>query len=152
MFDGHELKNSRRQRESLLSRQPPHENYRQQPSSENQNEHSPVFSMHNQHIMSVRKGDWKLFVRKPRYRKKVDLSTWKDSRAADGTTIIARMSGQPTPAQYPGVTPEEPESDIQLFNLKTDITESQNLADKNPEKVNELLQIIANFKESIPTE
>ena len=118
----------------------------------NQKEHAPVFSLHNQHIMSVRKGDWKLFVRKPRYRKKVDLSTWSDSRAADGTTIIARMSGQATPAQYPGITPEEPESDIQLFNLKTDITESQNIAEKNPEKVDELLQLITDFKESISNE
>ena len=118
----------------------------------NQNEHAPVFSLHNQHIMSVRKGDWKLFVRKPRHRKKVDLSTWTDSRAADGTTIIARMSGQATPAQYPGITPEEPESDIQLFNLKTDITESQNIAEKNPEKVDELLQLITDFKESISIE
>jgi len=118
----------------------------------NQIEHAPVFSMHNQHIMSVRKGDWKLFVRKPRYRKKVDLSTWKDSRGPDGTTIIARMSGQATPAQYPGVTPDKPESDIQLFNLKIDITESQNMAENNPEKVDELLQLITDFKESIPNE
>ena len=118
----------------------------------NQIEHAPVFSMHNQHIMSVRHREWKLFVRKPRHRRTVDLSTWKDSRGPDGTTIIARMTGQATPALYPGVTPDESESDIQLFNLKTDITESQNVADKNPVKVEELLQLIADFKESIPNE
>lgn len=114
-----------------------------------QNEHAPVFSMHNEHIMSVRKGDWKIFVRKPKYYKEIDLKTWSDPRAADGKTIIARLSGQATPAQYPGIKPEKPESDIQLFNLKTDITESIDLAKANPEKVDELLQIIKDFEKSI---
>ena len=38
----------------------------------NQTEHHPVFSMHNSDIMSIRKGDWKLFVNKPRfYRQRI---------------------------------------------------------------------------------
>ncbi len=114
-----------------------------------QREHAPVFSLHNENIMSVRKGDWKLFVRKPRYYQEIDLSTWSDPRAQDGISIIARAEGQATPAQYPGLRPEEPANKIQLFNLKTDPGESFDLASKEPEKVKELLQHYNRFEESL---
>ncbi len=114
----------------------------------NQIEHAPVFSLHNEHIMSVRKGDWKLFVRKPRYFKGVDLSTWSDPRGPDGTTIIARSEGQATPAQYPGIIPAKPENDIQLFNLKTDPGESTDLANEEPGIVQDLLQDYNKFRKS----
>lgn len=112
--------------------------------------HSPVFSMHNDEIMSIRKGDYKLFVNKPRYRQMVDLSNWSDPRGPDGTTIIAQLEGQATPADYPGVSPEEPKNKIQLFNLKNDPTESNDLAAVQPELVKELLSEYENFKASFP--
>jgi uncharacterized sulfatase len=115
----------------------------------NQKDHAPVFSMHNEHIMSVRKGDWKLFVREPRSYRKVDLSTWSDPRGPDGTTILARMEGQATPAQYPGIIPRKPDGDIQLFNLKSDPTESEDLADAEPEKVKELLKVVEAYESSL---
>jgi uncharacterized sulfatase len=115
----------------------------------NQAEHPPVFSLHNEHIMSVRKGEWKLFVKKPRDYRAYDLTTWKDRRAPDGTTILARMQGQATPAQYPGLIPENAKNDIQLFNLKTDPTESVDLSKEKPEKVEELLQDLSLFKNSM---
>ncbi len=108
--------------------------------------YSPVFSMHNDEIMSIRKGDYKLFVNKPHYRKKVDLSTWSDPRGPDGTTIIAQMEGQATPADYPGVSAEEPKNKIQLFNLKNDPTESNDLAASQPELVKELMKMYEGFK------
>ncbi len=114
-----------------------------------QMEHAPVFSLHNENIMSVRKGDWKLFLKKPRYFKGFDPTTWSDPRAQDGTTIIARTTGQATPAQYPGIIPEEPANDIQLFNLKTDPGESTDLASEEPEKVKELMQDYENFEISL---
>ena len=114
-----------------------------------QRAHAPVFSLHNEHIMSVRKGDWKLFVREPRGRRKYDLSTWKDSRGPDGTTIIARMEGQSNPSHYPGLVPQKPNKDIQLFNLKTDPTESNDLAEEKPEMVQELMQDYRNFEASL---
>ena len=112
--------------------------------------HPPVFSMHNDEIMSIRKGDYKLFVNKPRYRKKVDLRNWSDPRGPDGRTIIAQLEGQATPADYPGVSPEEPKNKIQLFNLKNDPTESNDLAAVQPEVVKELLSEYENFKASFP--
>ena len=111
--------------------------------------HLPVFSMHNADIMSVRKGDLKLFIKKPRHRNVVDLSTWSDPRGPDGTTIIAPIEGQATPAQYPGIIPEKPENDTQLFNLKNDPTESIDLTKENPELINELRQEVKKFKASI---
>ncbi len=111
--------------------------------------HPPVFSMHNDDIMSVRKGDFKLFVNKPRYRKKVDLTNWSDPRGPDGITIIAQMEGQATPADYPGVTPEEPKNKIQLFNLKEDPTESVDLAASHPELVKELMNVYEGFELSL---
>lgn len=110
--------------------------------------HKPVFSMHNSQIMSVRKGDWKLFVHNPGYFKPVDLSVWRDPRGPDGKTIIAPAE-QANPGHYPGIIPTKTENDIQLYNLKKDPTESNDLVNKNPEKVDELLLELKNFEASI---
>jgi arylsulfatase A-like enzyme len=110
--------------------------------------HEPVFSMRNNQIMSVRKGDWKLFVRNPGFFKEVDLSTWTDRRAPDGVTIIA-SPGQANPSLYPGIIPVKTENDIQLYNLRTDITESNDLSNVHPEKVEELLREYQKFEASL---
>lgn len=114
----------------------------------NSTDHPPVFSMHNYNIMSVRKGDYKLFVKKPNSRV-VDPKNWVDKKAPDGINIIAQMEGQATPAQYPGLRPELPENEIQLFNLRKDPTESNDLSEDMPEKVEELLKDYTVFKESL---
>jgi uncharacterized sulfatase len=113
-----------------------------------QTSHQPVFSMHNNQLMSVRKGDWKLFVHNPGYFKPVNLSTWRDSRGPDGTTIIAPKVGQANPGNYPGVIPTKTENEIQLYNLKDDPTESNDLSGVNQEKVKELLLEIQSFEAS----
>ena len=47
-------------------------------------------------------------------------------------------------------------NDIELYNLKEDISEKNNLAESNPEKVKELLEILENWREEtnapVPTE
>lgn len=116
-----------------------------------QTEHGPVFSMHNDRILTVRKGNWKLFVREPRYYKEIELSTWTDPRGPDGTTILAPIEGQATPAQYPGVIPHKPKNEIQLFNLKSDPTESIDLVHEYPDKVEELWQSYEDFEETLKT-
>lgn len=115
----------------------------------NQIEHGPVFSMHNYEIMSVRKGDFKLFLNKPN-RRIVDKKTWVDKKAPDGTTIIAQMEGQGTPDQYPGLIPQKSKNKIQLFDLKNDSSETNDLAEANPEKVKELMQDYKAFAASLP--
>jgi hypothetical protein len=115
----------------------------------NQPEHAPVFSMHNSDIMSVRKGDYKLFVKEPPYWKETDLSTWKDKRAPDGTTIIAPIEGQANPGMYPGIKPMKPEHEIQLFNLRNDPTESNDLANDKPDVVKQLMNEYEKFVASI---
>ena len=97
-----------------------------------------IFTMRGDGIRTVRKGDWKL-IHKP-----VDLETWSDWRAPDGKTIIAPFE-QATPAQYPGIIPEEMEAEVFLFNLKADISERVNLAGEHPEIVDELTREYQNF-------
>ncbi len=77
--------------------------------------HDPIFSLHNEKVNSIRKGDYKLFIEKSRYKRLP--SDWVDSRGPDGTTILAPYE-QARPEQYPGLIPEEPAKKILLFNLK----------------------------------
>lgn len=114
-------------------------------------EERAIFSMRGAEIRTVRKGDWKLFIGKPRFHRPVDLSTWSDWRAPDGETIIAPLE-QATPAQYPGIIPEPMEGEVFLFNLKEDASERVNLAGKHPEKVEELQQEYEAFMASLETE
>jgi arylsulfatase A-like enzyme len=100
-------------------------------------EHDPVFSLHNDKVLSIRKGDYKLFLEEPRYQRLP--SNWVDSRGPDGTTIIAPYE-QARPEQYPGLIPEKPLKKNQLFNLTEDLTESNDLSEEMPEKVQELLE------------
>lgn len=104
--------------------------------------HDAIFSLHNDKVMSVRKGDYKLFIEKPRYQR--HHSDWVDPRAPDGITIIAPFE-QAGGDDYPGLIPEEPQNKIQLFNLKDDITESNDLAEEMPEKVQELRENYENW-------
>lgn len=112
-----------------------------------QKEHKPIFGMHNNTIMSVRKGDWKLFVQKPKQYKEVDLKTWSDPRAPDGESIIAPVE-QATPAQYPGLKPIHSVNDIQLYNITEDPEEEIDLAKQHPDIVEELMQEYQKFKNS----
>jgi arylsulfatase A-like enzyme len=109
--------------------------------------HDPVFSMHNDKLMSIRQGDWKLFLRNPGFFKQIDLTRWSDPRAPDGITIIAPPE-QATPAQYPGIIPLKTENEIQLYNLKNDPTESNDISNANPEKVKEFLEYCQKFEAS----
>lgn len=114
-----------------------------------QKEHSPIFSMHNAEIMTVRKGDWKLIVKEPKYWKETDLSTWKDARAPDGETIIAPKTGQATPANYPGVKPLPFLNKKLLFNLRDDPAEMVDLSDEKPGKVKELMDEYHKFANAV---
>ncbi|MBN1480791.1 sulfatase-like hydrolase/transferase [candidate division KSB1 bacterium] len=100
-------------------------------------DHPPVFSLHNDKVLSIRKGDYKLFLQEPRYKRLP--SNWVDKRGPDGTTIIAPLE-QARPEHYPGVVPEKPMKKIQLFDLQKDVTESNDLSENMPDKVQELLQ------------
>ena len=101
--------------------------------------HPPIFTMRQDKVMTIRSGNWKLFLRKPRYYLGPDdnyMKSW-ESRKPDGTTIIAPPE-QPTPDLYPGIKPYPFDSFPLLFNLKEDKSEMKNLADDYPEKVKAL--------------
>lgn len=110
------------------------------------NYHPPVFSLRNSTVMSVRKGDFKLFLNQPNY--KMRGKDWVDKNAPDGKTIIARPN-QPGVSLYPGIIPHKPEGKYQLFNLKLDPWESRNLAQKKPDKKKEMIQYFKDFEQSL---
>lgn len=117
----------------------------------NETKHQPIFTMKSDKVMAVRSGDWKLFLKKPRYYKADDKKyriSW-DARKPDGTTIIAPIMEQPTPDLYPGVKPIDFEAFPLLFNLKEDQGETINLAEKHPEKVKELQIVYNEFLRSL---
>ena len=102
----------------------------------NNEDHSPIFSMLGNKILSVRKGDYKLFVEIPKSSRLP--SNWVDPRGPDGKTILAPYE-QATPDQYPGVLPQKVNDKYQLFNLKVDRAEENDISEANPEIVQKLL-------------
>ena len=111
-------------------------------------DHAPVFSLHNAQIMSVRKGPYKLFLEKPRYKRKP--LDHVDPRRPDGTTILAPVE-QATFDQYPGTVPEEPPTRSQLFNLVEDPIEANDLSAQMPDKVDELYKEYEQFNQALQT-
>ncbi len=106
--------------------------------------HGAIFTMRNDEIRTVRKGDWKLFLKKPKFYTPVDLTTWSDWRAPDGTSIIAPFE-QADPSMYPGVKPEKMKGEKFLFNLGEDISEMVNRSETHPDILAELEKEHLNF-------
>ena len=110
--------------------------------------HAAIFTMRRDVIRTVRKGDWKLFLERPKFYEPVDLSTWSDWRGPDGTTIIAPYE-QANPSMYPGVKPEKMEGDIFLFNLEEDISEMANQSETHQDRITELENELSSFNTTI---
>jgi hypothetical protein len=98
-------------------------------------------------IRTIRDGKWKLFLKTPEFYKEVDLTTWKDRRGPDGTTIIAPMA-QATPADYPGIKPEKITGEILLFDLENDPSESTDLSGKYPQVKEDMIRKCNEFLDS----
>ncbi len=59
-------------------------------SEEAPSAHTFLITMHNDRLMTVHSGPWKLHVHaQKKYRPPQDLDAWKDPRGPDGVTIIA---------------------------------------------------------------
>lgn len=114
-------------------------------------DHSPIFTAHGNKIITIRDGDWKLFVREPRYLAARDLNPdWVDPKWPNGTTIIAQYE-QPNSMEYPGIVPERFENPLPLFNLAKDPTESKDLSNEFPEIVKKLRKQYERFQASMPS-
>lgn len=107
--------------------------------------HSAIFTMQRDEIRTVRKGDWKLFLKRPQFYEPVDLSDWSDWRGPDGTTIIAPYE-QANPTMYPGIKPEKMEGEKFLFNLGEDISEMVNLSENHLDIIKELENEYSSFQ------
>jgi arylsulfatase A-like enzyme len=110
--------------------------------------HSPIFSMRDTNIRTIREGKWKLFVVPADFYKEVDLNKWSDPRAPDGKTIIAPLE-QATPENYPGVKPNKIQGEMLLFDLEKDPSETVNLASEYPEIKEKLMQQYHQFLNSL---
>ncbi len=116
--------------------------------------HDAVFGMHGERLATVRRGKWKLHVRKPQSTRRDHLPPertvdWVDPRAPDGVTILAPFE-QPKPDQYPGVsTGDEPEP-MMLFDLSEDRAEQHNVAGEHLDVVKELLAIHQRMDAQVP--
>lgn len=112
--------------------------------------HRPIFTAHNEKIITIRDGDWKLYLEKPRYLKKSEVeSKPKLNPWPDGVTIIAPKE-QPGAGQYPGIVPERFTNPLPLFNLAEDPTESVDLAAEYPEIVERLKRSHQQFLKTMP--
>jgi uncharacterized sulfatase len=114
----------------------------------NQQEHKAIYTMKNNTVKTVRKGDWKLFLDKPKFYNQVNLENWVDKRAPDGITIIAPEE-QASPAHYPGIRPEYMPGVRYLFNLNEDISEMKNRYEENTDIAIELENLYSEFINSI---
>ncbi len=109
--------------------------------------HAAIFTMRRDEIRTVRKGDWKLFLKRPVFYEAADLSNWSDWRGPDGTTIIAPYE-QADPSMYPGVKPEIMAGEKFLFNLQEDISEMANRAETQMEVMADLEREYVSFLET----
>ena len=112
--------------------------------------HGPIYSAHNDDMVTIRSGDWKLFLHKPRYLSTRDLNPdYVDKVWPNGDTITGPKE-QPTSMDYPGIPPEPFENIYPLFNLADDPSEMVDVAEKYPEVVERLNGEYRRFKSSMP--
>ena len=113
--------------------------------------HAPIFTSHRERVITIRDGDWKLYVNKPHYLAKRDLNPdWIDPKAPNGVTIIAQTE-QPSPMDYPGIVPEKFENPLPLFNLAQDPTESTDRSKEFPELAAKLRKQYERFLATMPS-
>ncbi len=112
--------------------------------------HGPVFSAHNEKIITIRDGDWKLFVHEPRYLSKRDLNPdYVDRVWPNGVTILGQAE-QPTSMEYPGIVPKPFQNPLPLFNLASDPGEEVDRAEEHPEVVERLKKEYESYMKSMP--
>jgi arylsulfatase A-like enzyme len=112
--------------------------------------HEYVITMHNERLMTIHSGPWKLHVQaQKKYRPPQDLSQWKDRRGPDGVTLIAPFE-QATPASYPGLTTGAETKAGTLFNVKKDPGEQTDVSLQYPEVVKRLKGYAEKIKAEIP--
>ena len=113
--------------------------------------HNPIFTMRGNQVMTIRKGEWKLFLQTPRYEKEIGdnyLKSWT-FRNPDDSTILAPREQYDPRTSYPGILPADMGAIPLLFNMKEDPTETKNLANDHPEIIKELQKEYEVFVESI---
>ncbi|MCP4455070.1 MAG: sulfatase-like hydrolase/transferase, partial [Planctomycetes bacterium] len=113
--------------------------------------HEYVITMHNERLMTIHSGPWKLHVQAhKKYRAPQDLSHWKDRRGPDGVTLIAPFE-QATPASYPGLTAGDESKAGALFNIADDPGEQRDVSALHLKVVQRLRSYAETTLAEIPT-
>ncbi len=114
-------------------------------STEARSPHEAIVAMSGGRLQIVRSGKWKLHVRAPGpHRGPANIQNYIDSsynpRSPDGVTIIAPFE-QPHPTLHPGVLTGDGRKEMMLFDLETDPSEQDDVADSHPSVVKRLKAI-----------
>jgi uncharacterized sulfatase len=121
-------------------------------TSDAKSPHDALFSFRGPNLCTAQQGKWKLHVRRPDNPRMDRVwrpdEEWIDPRRPDGVTLIAQFE-QAHPSQFPGLLTGDTVERIGLFDLESDPGEQHNIADKHPEIVRKLQQLM---KDRFPQE
>ena len=114
-----------------------------------QSPHDAIFGMHDDRLMTLRSGKWRLHVIPPAaYRK--PSPDWVDKRGPDGVTIIAPYE-QANPTQYPGVITGDGPVEMMLFDIDKDVSEQNDISKQYPDVVKKLKRIYDEMMQDVPS-
>jgi hypothetical protein len=116
--------------------------------------HQAIFGMQGSSLACIREGKWKLHVRSPGsslfYNLTPDqLAHYVDPRGPDGVALLAPFE-QAKPTQHPGLTSGDRPKEMMLFDLDADRGEQHDVADQNPDVVQQLLADFRQTEAEVP--
>ncbi|MDA1049028.1 MAG: sulfatase [Planctomycetota bacterium] len=114
--------------------------------------HSAVFGQQAARLASVRDDRWKLFVLPPRdnfLSLNKSGARWIDPRGPDGVTILAPYE-QYQPGDHPGLHSGDESKPLQLFDLKADPGEQQDVAAQHSEIVARMKTLYDEMNRDVP--
>jgi len=114
-----------------------------------QSPHDAIFSMHNDRLMTLRSGKWKLHIIPPRAHRKPSPG-WVDKRGPDGVTIIAPYE-QSNPNHHPGIITGDRPVEMMLFDIHKDVSEQNDVSKQYPDVVKRLKRIYDEMMQDVPS-
>lgn len=123
-------------------------------NSKSESPHDAIYGMQGEKLATIRSGKWKLHVRNPgppRFIQMSDeeLEKYIDPRGPDGVHLLAPYEQAP-PTLHPGLTTGDAPQAMMLFDLENDPGEQINLAEQQPQIVQQLHQKFRNMEQEFP--
>jgi uncharacterized sulfatase len=114
-------------------------------------QHVAIFFFRGQQLCAVRAGKWKLHLcpsGADPARAVRRSESWVDPRGPDGVRILA-PDEQARPSEYPGLLTGDVWMETALFDLEKDPGEQQNVIDKEPAVMKQLMTAVEDFRADI---